>query len=83
MISKENQAWTDYPFEELGDEPYKDAPIRKVEVLNWAKDVYCLVKVEEFKITMYLYRKPFRMKTSEGYPRFKVMQMTNNEPVWE
>lgn len=28
-------AWTDYPFIELGDEPYKKAPIRRVNVISF------------------------------------------------
>jgi hypothetical protein len=56
-------AWTDYPFEWLGDEPNKPAPIREVEVLRYDGDKYCRVRVaggvDEIK-SGYLYQAPGR-----------------------
>ena len=52
------KAYTDYPFEQFGDEPYKESPIREVEVLSYDGDKYCSIKVcgvvEELKAG-YLY----------------------------
>lgn len=38
--------WTDYPFESLGDAPYKKAPVRQIDVLSYDNDKYCKIKVE-------------------------------------
>lgn len=35
--------WTDYPFTELGDEPYKEAPIRHVNVISFDGNKYAKV----------------------------------------
>lgn len=39
--------WTDYPFVELGDEPYKQAPIRHVKVVAYDGDKYATVTFED------------------------------------
>ncbi len=58
------KAWTDYPFTCLGDEPYKKAPIREIEVLTYDRDKYCWVRVsgvlEEIKAG-YIYQKAGRL----------------------
>jgi len=38
--------YTDYPFVELGDEPCKIAPIRKVMPISWDGDKYVKVLVD-------------------------------------
>lgn len=40
------KAYTDYPFESLGDIAYQKAPIREIEILAYDGNKYCLVKVE-------------------------------------
>ena len=53
------RAYTDYPFVELGDEPYKPAPIREVEILSYDGDKYCKILVEGVGTEVksgYLYR---------------------------
>lgn len=35
--------WTDYPFTELGDKPYKQAPIRHVNVISFDGNKYAKV----------------------------------------
>ena len=40
---KDITAWTDYPFAELGDEPYKKAPIRHVNVVSFDGNKYAKV----------------------------------------
>ena len=52
------EVYTDYPFKELGDEPYRKAPIRKVSVLSWDGDKYCRIIVDGFETEVkagYLY----------------------------
>ena len=39
------KAWTDYPFEWLGDTANKKAPIREINVLEYDDNKYCRVKV--------------------------------------
>ncbi len=57
------KAWTDYPFRVLGDEPYKKAPIREIDVISYDGDKYCKIVVsgvdEEIKAG-YIYTKPGR-----------------------
>ncbi|MFY8160828.1 MAG: hypothetical protein ACOVNU_05820 [Candidatus Kapaibacteriota bacterium] len=40
------QLFTDYPITELGDEEFKEAPIRQCELLSYDDNKYCYVKVE-------------------------------------
>jgi hypothetical protein len=48
IIPKEEpkQLFTDHPITELGDEEYKEAPIRECELLSYDDNKYCYVKVE-------------------------------------
>lgn len=39
------EAFTDYPIECYGDEPNKNAPIRKCLILTWDRNKYCDVLV--------------------------------------
>ena len=41
------KAFTDYPFEWLGDEVYKKAPVREIEIIGYDGNKYCRVKVED------------------------------------
>ena len=38
--------WTDYPFVELGDEPYKPAPIRHVNVISFDGNKYATISFD-------------------------------------
>ena len=40
---KQITGWTDYPFVELGDEPYKKAPIRHINVVSFDGNKYAKV----------------------------------------
>ncbi len=57
--------WTDYPFSELGDVPYHQAPIRHVNIVTYDGDKYARVSFAnngnllEVKVG-YLYSKPGR-----------------------
>ena len=48
IIPKEEskQLFTDYPITELGDEEFKEAPIRKCGLISYDNNKYCYVKVE-------------------------------------
>lgn len=39
------KAYTDYPFTYLGDEPYKQAPVRQVEIVSYDFNKHCYVLV--------------------------------------
>lgn len=58
------KAWTDYPFEHLGDQAGKRAPVRDVEVLSYDGNKYCKITVsgvfEEVKAG-YLYQAAGRL----------------------
>lgn len=57
------RGWTDYPFEELGDIPNQEAPIREVHLLSYDGDKYVTVQfqgiVKEIK-RGYIYMEPGR-----------------------
>lgn len=38
--------YTDYPISQLGDEPFKIAPIRKIEVLSYDRNKYCYIRID-------------------------------------
>jgi len=40
------KAYTDYPFEFLGDQPYMIAPIREIKIISYDGDKYCHIEVE-------------------------------------
>ena len=71
IIGKEY--YTDYPFTCLGDIPNQKAPVRKVKLLSYDGDKYCLCSfglwVDSFKLG-YLYDKPQRMNSDFDGPRY-------------
>jgi len=51
-------AYTDYPLISMGDKPNKPAPMRRVELISYDGDKYCMVRIGKniFEIkTGYLY----------------------------
>lgn len=55
--------WTDYPITELGDEPGKEAPVRKCHVLSYDGDKYVETIVGGVKTSFkagYVYTAPGR-----------------------
>jgi hypothetical protein len=72
--------WTDYPFVQLGDEPFKKAPIRHVNVLSYDGDRYVKVSFEDCGDVLevkagYLYRKPGRSGWVKQVNRRKLERM--------
>lgn len=64
------KAWTDYPFEQLGDEPYKEAPVREVKIISYDGNKYCKVKIKGFRYALevksgYLYQTEGRYREVE------------------
>jgi len=58
------QAWTDYPFERLGDEPNTVAQVREITVMSYDGDKYCRIRVGRFSEEIkagYIYQKPGRL----------------------
>lgn len=52
------KAWTDYPFEKLGDAPGELAPVREVEVLSYDGNKYARIRVHDLEAEIkagYLY----------------------------
>lgn len=79
------RAWTDYPFTVLGDEPYKKAPIREIEVISYDGNKYCKIivsGVDEIKagatftpslVAVEKFRR-FRLRNQISYDRCGVRQ---------
>lgn len=72
--------WTDYPFTELGDEPYKTAPIRHVNVISYDGNKYACVSFENTGDFLhvkagYLYSKPGRLGQVKAVNRRKLERM--------
>lgn len=58
------KAWTDYPFEELGDAAGVEAPVRECVVLSYDGNKYCRIEVGGVTTEVkagYLYRQPGRV----------------------
>lgn len=56
-------AYTDYPFTFLGDEPHQKAPIRECRVIDYDGNKYCRIIVEGIETEVksgYLYKAPGR-----------------------
>lgn len=63
------KAWTDYPFTFLGDEPFKLAPIREIEVLSYDSNRYCQINVEGHTAEIkagFIYEQPGRYPNSSA-----------------
>ena len=73
-------AWTDYPFRQLGDEAYKKAPVRHVNVISYDGDKYAKVSFAgcgdwlEVK-ACYLYRQRGRSGQVKTINRRKLERM--------
>jgi hypothetical protein len=77
---KNVSAWTDYPFVELGDIPFKPAPIRHALVLSYDQDKYAKIYVQGHDLVTevkwgYLYRKPGRLGQVKNISRRKFERM--------
>ena len=58
------QAWTDYPFTRLGDEPNTVAQVREITVMSYDGDKYCRIRVGRFSEEIkagYIYQQPGRL----------------------
>jgi hypothetical protein len=58
------KAYTDYPFDFLGDIPYQEAPNREIRVLSYDGNKYCKIMVEGWYTEIksgYIYAKPGRV----------------------
>lgn len=67
-------AWTDYPFEALGDTPRQPAPIRRAEVIASDGDVYvwAVVASRLFLVKRwYFYQQPARPSYAEDNERVR------------
>jgi hypothetical protein len=62
LFSQPIPAWTDYPIVELGDEPGRPAPVRRVEVIGYDGDKYATVLVGGISTIF----KRFYLYSSEG-----------------
>jgi len=57
------KAYTDYPFDFLGDAPYKEAKVRECEVKSYDGNKYCTIVVDGIETEIkagYIYTQPGR-----------------------
>jgi len=64
--------FTDYPFSEIGDIPYENAPIRLCWIIDWDRNKYATIllvgHVGIFSVKSgYLYKKPGRLGQVKSY----------------
>jgi len=59
-----SEYYTDYPFTELGDIPYEEAPIRRIEIISYDNNKYCKIALPCGKISSvkagYIYKNESR-----------------------
>lgn len=71
--------YTDYPFKELGDIPFTEAPIREIEIITYDGDKYCCIKVENVITNLklgYIYLEPRRSHPNkEGLSHQKAKEL--------
>ena len=82
MRGKEMKAWTDYPFEWLGDELFALAPVREIEVLSYDGGKRCRILVagreEEIK-SGYIYQRPGRVRDVPGITREQLARLPEHD----
>ena len=74
------KAWTDYPFEQLGDEAFKCAPVREVEVISYDDNKYCKVKIKGYRYALevksgYLYQTEGRLGQVQAITQEQINQL--------
>lgn len=76
------KAWTDYPFEELGDKPNEYAPVRECDVLSYDGDKYCWIVVDGVKEEIkagYIYQRPGRLGEVPSLSRRQLAELERNK----
>lgn len=83
------KAYTDYPFKELGDKPFEEAPVRAVEVLWYDLNKRCAIRICERGQTFetvikrgYLYREPGRCGDVRTIDVYRT-RTPNGRHVWQ
>ena len=71
------QAWTDYPFQELGDKPFVEAPVREVKIISYDDNKYCKVKIKGYRYQLevksgYLYQTEGRLGEVQGITKEQI-----------
>lgn len=83
-MKKALYGWTDYPFVELGDEPFCVAPVRSVKAIGYDGDKYVYVIVEGVQTSIktgYFYKTKGDYQTAAKMPRsaFRDLPEPQNE----
>ena len=63
LSSSQPRYYTDYPFRELGDKPYAEAPVREISLIGYDADKYVDILVEGMILSVkygYIYMEPKR-----------------------
>ncbi len=88
IIPKEEpkQLFTDYPITELGDEEFKESPIRECELLSYDDNKYCYVKVEGIEKEIkrcYIYPQKGRFGEIDCVSIDEIKELLKKEPKQE
>lgn len=63
-MGKSFMAWTDYPITEMGDEPGKIAPIRRIRLIGYDRNKYVIGVVAGHTVSIkagYIYQRSGRL----------------------
>jgi hypothetical protein len=80
------QLFTDYPITELGDEEFKESPIRECELLSYDDNKYCYVKVEGIEKEIkrcYIYPQKGRCGDVDCVSIDEIKELLKEEPKQE
>jgi hypothetical protein len=83
---KPKQLFTDYPITELGDEEFKESPIRECELLSYDDNKYCYVKVEGIEKEIkrcYIYPQKGRCGEIDCVSIDEIKELLKEEPKQE
>ena len=88
IIPKEEpkQLFTDHPITELGDEEFKEAPIRQCELISYDDNKYCYVKVEGIEKEIkrcYIYSQKGRCGEVDCISVDEIKELLKEEPKQE
>jgi hypothetical protein len=86
IIPKDKQLFTDYPITELGDEEFKEAPIRQCELISYDDNKYCYVKVEGIEKEIkrcYIYPQKGRCGEVDCISNSEIKMLLKEEPKQE
>ena len=83
---KSKKLFTDYPITELGDEEFKEAPIRECELISYDDNKYCFIKVQGVTVEIkraYIYPERGRCDDVECVSVDKIKELLKEQKAKE